>query len=174
MAQTQYITVKNKAHLDALQIHNHGEVAYCEDTKELWVYDENEEAWMKFQVDNKGIDLNLYDLNKSVISQLTPMTSNEISMKIGMITDYYNNTQNHFHMLLCRDYNYYTIFADDTMLSFPDFASAVCTIITELGDIYSIEETGDGALEIWIKPTGEESPYAFYLFPYDAGVVYYG
>ena len=77
-------------------------------------------------------------------------------------------------MLLCRDFNYYTIFNYDSMLSFPDFSSAVCTIITELGDVYSIDLLEDGAMEIWIKPTGEESPYAFYLFPYDAGVVYYG
>ena len=53
----QYITVQNKAHLDALQNHSHGEVAYCEDTKELWIYDENEKQWIKFQADNTGIDL---------------------------------------------------------------------------------------------------------------------
>ena len=54
------------------------------------------------------------------------------------------------------------------------FKIAVFTIITELGEVYSIELNEDGAMEIWIKPTGEESPYAFYLFPYDAGVVCYG
>ena len=60
------------------------------------------------------------------------------------------------------------------MPSFSSFAEAVITIITELGEVYSIDCLDDGGIEIWIKPTGEESPYAFYLFPYDAGVVYYG
>ena len=40
---------------------------------------------------------------------------------------------------------------------------------------YSIEnDSTGGALEIWIKPEGEETPLVFYLFPYDQGVVYYG
>jgi hypothetical protein len=77
-------------------------------------------------------------------------------------------------MLLCKDYNYYTIFSYSLMPSFQTFGEAVCTIISELGSVYSIEQLEDGAIEIWIKPNGEESPYAFYLFPYDAGVVYYG
>ena len=40
----QYFTVKNKAYLDALKNHAHGEIAYCEDTSELWIYDE-EKGW---------------------------------------------------------------------------------------------------------------------------------
>jgi hypothetical protein len=99
---------------------------------------------------------------------------NEVSMKMDLINEYYQKANNTYHMLLCRDFNYYTVFNYDSMLTFPNFAGAICTIITELGDVYSIELLEDGAMEIWIKPLGEESPYAFYLFPYDAGVVYYG
>ena len=79
------------------------------------------------------------------------------------------------YMLLCKDYNYYTIFESDTMTSIPNFSAAVCEIISKLGKVMSIEltETED-AVEIWIIPEGEESAFAFYLFPYDAGVVYYG
>lgn len=168
----QYITVQNKAHLDALQNHEQGEIAYCIDTKELWVYDE-EQGWVTFQVENKGIDLNLYELNKSIVAQLEPMTVEEINEKLGLIKTYYVQSDNNHHMLLCRDFNYYTIFVQGGIMSH-DFAETVCSIITELGDIYSIELNDDNAIEIWIKPITEESPYAFYLFPYDAGVVYYG
>ena len=77
-------------------------------------------------------------------------------------------------MLLSKEYNYYTIFESDLMLSMPDFASAVATIIHELGYVYSIELLNDGAVEIWIKPFEEDLPMVFYLFPYDRGVVYYG
>jgi hypothetical protein len=59
-------------------------------------------------------------------------------------------------------------------MSAPAFADNVYNIINTLGSVYSVEQLIDGAVEIWIKPNGEESPYAFYLFPYDAGVVYYG
>lgn len=168
----QYITVQNYAHLNALQNHEEGEVAFCIDTKELWIWTKGE--WVRYNMEGKGIDLNLYDLNKSVISQMTPMSPDEISMKTALLNDYAFSTENTHYMLLCRDYNYYTIFSYSTMPTFSDFATAVCTIISELGEVYSIDCLDDGAVEIWIKPVGEESPYAFYLFPYDAGVVYYG
>ena len=119
------------------------------------------------------IELNLYDLNKSVINQLEPMTPDEIIDSLGLIKEYYRKSDNGFHMLLCKDYNYYTIFAPDRIMS-SEFTATVYDIIVNLGTIYSIENTKDGAIEIWIKPEGEEMPYAFYLFPYDAGVVYYG
>lgn len=119
------------------------------------------------------IELNLYDLNKSVINQLEPMTPDEIIDSLSLIGDYYHKSENNFHMLLCKDYNYYTIFAPDDIITI-EFTATVYDIIVNLGTIYSIENTEDGAIEIWIKPEGEEMPYAFYLFPYDAGVVYYG
>ena len=119
------------------------------------------------------IELNLYDLNKSVINQLEPMTPDEIIDSLGLIKEYYRKSNNGFHMLLCKDYNYYTIFAPDRIMS-SEFTATVYDIIVNLGTIYSIENTEDGAIEIWIKPEGEEMPYAFYLFPYDAGVAYYG
>jgi hypothetical protein len=54
------------------------------------------------------------------------------------------------------------------------FRETVCEIIQELGEVFSLELLEDGAVEIWLKPVCAEEPYAFYLFPYDAGVVYYG
>ena len=119
------------------------------------------------------VELNLYDLNKSVINQLEPMTLDEIIDNLNLIEEYYHKSDNSFHMLLCKDYNYYTIFAPDDIITI-EFTATVYDIIVNLGTIYSIENTEDGAIEIWIKPEGEEMPYAFYLFPYDAGVVYYG
>ena len=173
MLTTKNLVVNNKAELFAVQNHESGEMALCKDTGELYVWKENS-GWTQISVDNKGFEMNLYDLNKNIISQLDPLTNGEITMKMGLIKEYYDKANNTYHMLLCKDFNYYTIFNYDSMLSFPDFPSAICTIIAELGEVYSIELLEDGAMEIWIKPTGEESPYAFYLFPYDAGVVYYG
>ena len=169
----KYLVVQNKSQLFALQNHEPGEMALCADTNEVYYWDE-EVGWRLINVETKGLELNLYDLNKNIIEQLNPLTMNEVSMKMSLINEYYQNANNTYHMLLCRDFNYYTIFNYDSMLTLPDFADAVCTIIAELGDVYSIELLENGAMEIWIKPTGEESPYAFYLFPYDAGVVYYG
>lgn len=171
-----YLQVQNLNQLYAIQNHQPGEMAYVIETNEIMIWDELT-GWTKVEVNQDKLNtlgLNLYELNKSVVGQLKPMTISQVSAKIGLLTEYHRNSHNIHYMLLCRDYNYYTLFECDTMLSFPDFASAVCTIITELGAVYSIEQLEDGAVEIWIQPTGEDTPYAFYLFPYDAGVVYYG
>lgn len=123
---------------------------------------------------NEGISLNLYDLNKSIINQLTPLTNSEIASKMDIINKLHNTAMNKHYMLLCKDYNYYTIFECDSMLNMPTFSAAVCEIVSNIGEVFSIEPTEDGAIEIWARPDGEESALAFYLFAYDAGVVYYG
>ena len=173
MNTTKNLVVQTMAELYAVQNHVSGEMAMCVETKQFFYWDEDR-GWVEINIDNKGFEMNLYELNKNVIGQLDPLTSNEITLKMSLIDEYYSKTNNTYHMLLCRDFNYYTIFSYDSMMSFPSFSGAVCTIITELGDVYSIDMNNDGVLEIWIQPTGEASPYAFYLFPYDAGVVYYG
>ena len=173
MVTTKNIVVKNKSELFAIQNHEPGEMAMCIDTGEIYLWDEDH-GWTQISVDNKGFEMNLYDLNKNVISQLDPLTPGEITMKMSVFKDYYDKADNLYHMLLCKDFNYYTIFNYNSMPNTPDFSNMVCTVITELGEVYSIELLEDGAMEIWIRPAGEESPYAFYLFPYDAGVVYYG
>ena len=169
----QYVVVKDLTCLYAIQNHEPGEMAYCEDTKEIYMWDEDK-GWQKMDVNNEGIDLNLYELNKSIVNQLDPMTEEEIKSYSDLITKYKEDSRNDHHMLLCRDYNYYTIFEWTEFPPFIKFADAIIEIISDLGDVYSIEQLIDGAVEIWIKPTEEETPYAFYLFPYDAGVVYYG
>ena len=172
----QRIIVDNLQHLWALQNHEPGEIAYIKDTQEMMAWDE-EKGWVKIDanVDEKsGIELNLYDINKNIISQLKPLTSEQIAEQVQMLDHYYNTSKNLHHMLLCKDFNYYTIFDLNVASPVPSFKDAVCEIITKLGDVYSLELLEDGAIEIWIKPVGEENPYAFYLFPYDAGVVYYG
>ena len=69
MLTTKNVIVANKASLYALQNHEPGEMAYCEDTGEIYIWDE-EYGWSLMTAENKGLELNLYDLNKNVISQL--------------------------------------------------------------------------------------------------------
>lgn len=163
-------TVKRKSEINNLTECQLGEIVFCEDTHEYYM--RGEDCWLELAID-KNSGLNLYELNKNIINQLPSLTKEQIFEKKDLIKKYRDNTNNIFHMLLCRDYNYYTIFVEKENDEFHNLSDAVLTIVFELGDVYSIEETEDGAIEIWIKPTGEEEPYAFYLFPYDAGVVYY-
>lgn len=103
------------------------------------------------------------------------MTTGDIAFKMTVIEDLHKASMNTHYMLLCKEYNYYTIFECDSMLNMPTFGAAVCEIVSNIGEVYSIDPTENkDAVEIWIKPEGEENAMAFYLFPYDAGVVYYG
>lgn len=173
MAQN-YCTVPSKQALYALQNHVEGECVYCEEDNKIYSWQENE-GWWPIEFENKGISMNLYDLNKSIINQLEPMSNDDIVNKMELFEFLQSKYMNIHYMLLCKDYNYYTIFESNTLMNVSNFSSTVYELISEIGKIISIEITeSEDAIEIWIIPDGEESAMAFYLFPYDAGVVYYG
>ena len=159
--------------LHALKNHTEGELFYCEENSKIYMWQDNE--WHETNIENKGVSMNLYTLNKNIINQLETMTPNDIANKIDLFDELHNKFNNVHYMLLCKDYGYYTIFEEDPMLGMPNFSAAVCEIIANIGDVKSIEftETKD-AIEIWIVPEEQEEAFVFYLFPYDAGVVYYG
>ena len=169
-----YLVVPSISALHALQNHIEGECVYCEEDSKIYSWQENE-GWGPIEFENKGISMNLYELNKTIINQLPPLTNSEIAVRMDVIHKLHNESMNNHYMLLCKEYNYYTIFESDIMLNMPTFGAAVCEIISNIGDVFSIDATDDGnAIEIWIKPDEQESVFVFYLFPYDAGVVYYG
>ena len=58
--------------LNALQNHTQGELVYCEEDNQVYTWNDNK--WEPIEVDNKGISMNLYELNKSIINQLPPLT----------------------------------------------------------------------------------------------------
>lgn len=119
--------------------------------------------------------MNLYDLNKTMVNQLSPLTKEEIFNKEKEFINLHKKFANKHYMLLCKEYSYYTIFEEERIIMNKPFSDTVIEIIIELGDIYSIESTENGdAIEIWIKPEEEEMPLVFYLFPYDMGVVKFG
>lgn len=119
--------------------------------------------------------MNLYEFNKNMVNQLPIMTSTQLDQKELIINDYFNKNKSNHHMLLCSEYNYYTLFEKNNNLPLCSFSNAVRQIIQDLGDILSIELVdNDSAIEIWIRPIEEDECMVFYLFPYDAGVVYYG
>lgn len=159
-----------------MQNHEDGELAYVEDEKKIYTW-HSEDGWQPIDVENKGLELNLYELNKNIINQLQPMAHENICNKSELIFNFFTNTvPNKHYMLLCKEYNYYTIFEavlpDDNYNYEDDFVSAVLGVVEELGPVYAIEEA-ETAIEFWIKPEDYDEPIVFILFPYDAGVVYY-
>ena len=149
-----------------------GNIAYDNETQKMYVWT-NDEVWQEISTENAGLNMNLYDLNKNIISQLDQLTRFDLDEWRDKFNDYHHKFKDKHFMLLCKEYSYYTLFEYQKYAEC-SFGTAVLEIIEGLGPVYAIDINDDDVIEIWIKPVGEESPMAFYLFPYTRGVVYYG
>lgn len=118
-----------------------------------------------------NLQMNIYDLNKQLISQMVALSDEDLVNSKQLIKDYFQEQGNRFYMLLCKDISYYTLFeiVEDTWVQ-PAAADEVIACIKDIGTVKSIDRTEDGAIEIWAQP-GESDPLVMYLFPYDAGVI---
>lgn len=145
-----------------------GQKSYSPETKKIYIYKDNK--WNILDGDI-GLGLNLYDMNKQIISQLDCLTKEEMLEACDLIRNYANITINKHYMLLCREKNYYTMFRlnilDDSL---ENFAEVVLDCATDLGVIKSVTKNEDNVIEIWAQPINDE-PVVMFLFPYDAGVV---
>ena len=125
----------------------------------------------------------LYDMNKTMSAQEPSLKKHEIKDKIRAMADFYNKTGNatyHYYMLLCRERYDFTLFSNSrhgAMLRNSSFVQDLYECLTNRGEVVSIEETNDGAFEIWLRLrfTGDEEVYkedfVYYFFPYDNGVI---
>ena len=146
-----------------------GQTVYSEVDDKVFRFDPVA-GWEEIKT-NGNLSLSAYEINKQVISQLPPLSAEELAEKKILIRDFMINTQNKYFMLLCRDINYYTLFHldvyENTDERLEDILFAECAIF--IGDIKAVDPTDDGAIEIWV--TNETDTYAMYFFPYDAGVI---
>ena len=55
-----------------------------------------------------NLQMNLYDLNKQIISQMPALDKDGIDLALMTVATYIKNTENKYYMLLCKDVNYYT------------------------------------------------------------------
>lgn len=113
--------------------------------------------------------MNLYDFNKNIMIQMDPINEEELNKLMSSINEI--SEYGMYYMLLCKDYNYYTIFHKNIppIISTGSVASMVIILCQELGSIVGWEKNSDNAIEIWINIDNES--YCFYLFQYDAGIV---
>lgn len=136
---------------------------------------------IKNKIKGKGeINMSLYEINQSLISQLPAYDENKIEDLKTRINNWESKYfEENFYMLLCREINYYTVFQHRKPIraEFDTLGNAVISILLDTDwTIHSdeIEENSDHC-EIWAKnkTTGQEA-HAFMLFPYSEGVVTYG
>lgn len=117
-------------------------------------------------MENNGIQTNLYDLNKQLVSQLPEFMDAKIRL------EEFKKDNVNFYMLLCRELNYYTIFQiSNTAPEEDKFSDVVIECANDIGIIKAATPTDDGAFEIWVTDTETNESYVMYLFNYDRGIV---
>lgn len=128
--------------------------------------------WMKINVENSGLNLGLYDLNKQIIAQLPMLSDEELSNKKTVINQLHEKFNNEYYMLYGKELSYFTLFK----LKDPSrFGDEVIECLGYLdGDVKCIDMTEpEDAIEIWVHE-GTKDPTCLYLFPYDTGLVVVG
>ena len=127
--------------------------------------------WMKINVENSGLNLGLYDLNKQIIAQLPILSDEELSNKKTVINQLHEKFNNEYYMLYGKEISYFTLFK---IANSKFFGDEVIECLNNVGDVKCIDMTEPGdAIEIWIQSDMQEVT-CLYLFPYDTGLVVVG
>lgn len=164
------LKVQNINFLNALQNHQEGEVAFCEDEQQYMIYKNNE--WLPIQatMTDSGLQLNFYDLNKQIISQLPPFDEVRINDAKDTLSAWAKSS---VYMLYGREINYFTVFQKIDEGEFETLVDAVFECLASISDkIYAFDIVEEGAIEIWLDYENETT--VLYLFDYTEGVVTYG
>lgn len=123
----------------------------------------------------------LYDANKNLMNakiegtgeyKFKPLSHLELAAAQKKIEDFFNWKCDCYGMLYCRERSDITIFHmyEKQNPNPPALAAKECLgCCTDRGEVLSIEEQEDGNFEIWLRI--DDEPYAYYLFPYDLGVI---
>ena len=124
---------------------------------------------------SNDISVSLYNINKSVVSQLNETISTEAFCK--RIATMYENTKNNYYFLYSKEISYFTLFSfkedkDNNDGSFGEIIlSCFPSIFGKTWSMVSAELVSENqAIEIWVKDSKQEA-FVFYLFPYDNGVI---
>lgn len=135
----------------------------------------------KYRFKNKRPQMTLYDLNKQMVNQMTPMSEElEKSHLEEIFNPFIEQTNNKYYMLLCRDLFYFTVFHREENNK-DNFYESIKELLNEKGTLITAcwaDENTKNSIEYWVKikipiennPDFSET-YCFVLFPYDAGVV---
>lgn len=118
---------------------------------------------------------NLYEFNKNAMSQFEPMDiinfNRMVNSIANMMLDAVGRDQ-HYWMLLCHDRRDFTLFNIIACEEFSTLVNEIKPTLLNRGAVLDIGwQTIMSAYEIWIREPETNENFAYYLFPYDEGVI---
>lgn len=126
-------------------------------------------SWNEINMENGGINMGLYDMNKQIISQLPAL--NDFTKAIADVRDLHGKYWNEYYMMYGKEISYFTLFK---VCGMNEFGQDVIDCCANIGAIKAMDITeAADAIEIWVQPENGE-PTCLYLFPYDSGIVQVG
>ena len=149
-----------------------GETVFNTDTQKGMIYKKGK--WEEIRMEGQGLNMNLYDLNKSIVAQLPDIT--DFKNYYTLITEFYQQTNNAFYMLYGKEISYFTLlhgipYSFNTKKILEPFSKNVVDCLKAFKAVKSIDYTENkDAIEIWVSDE-EDNITCLYLFPYDNGVV---
>lgn len=172
------VTVKNIKILEKLKNHEDGEVFYVKDENKLYVWNEGSSSFKevdKKMVTDGGLKMNLYEINKSIISQSEPLDE----AKINDLKDMVNSIlDKNYYLLYGEEISYFTLFErKPQIIQVPGEDTSLGNMLIEclkaFDKVYSYELLDNGAIEIWVHNKDNNLATVLYLFDYTDGVVIY-
>lgn len=147
----------------------------------LQTFSEEQKKSISYDPDTKQLEyhLSLYESNQQLINGLPTLNDEQIAQSKIKMKKWLLENNDRYYMLLCKDYNYYTVFTYEHG-AINDMVESVTEIAFELGEIKVMEEDSSSAFAFWIKIENNRTealddtqnlPYCFYLFPYGRGIV---
>lgn len=168
------ITVEHYKDLKALRFHGEGEVAYVKKDKKGYIY--HEDKWVPVNTDGSGLKMNLYEINKSIISQMEPLTEESLEY---LKKDINKNLTGDYYLLYGKEISYFTLFErKPQIIQDPEEDTSLGNMLIEclksFDKVYSYEIKDDEkVVEIWVHNSDNNLATVLYLFDYKDGVVIY-
>lgn len=161
------ICVETVADLEKIPNPQNGETAIVGGTTAYYY----QEGWKIATFEDSNLSVSLYDLNKTAIPQLPPLTQEQLDKIPELLNTFCEECRNTFYMLYGKEISYFTLFVKNSDMTNETFAEVVLDCLRMVGSIRAIDlvDVGD-AIEIWVVNENNEAT-CLYLFPYDLGVV---
>lgn len=117
------------------------------------------------------IETNLYDFNKTNMSQIEPLDPIWFNKKCNEIAkDILAKGQ--YWMLLCRERYDITVF-DLKNASVNKVSTDLIEVLNNRGQILDLVCREDNSYEIWIRDIDTKENFVYYLFDYSFGIINY-